>query len=70
MLAASGHATVTRGRNNPAMESNRLLEDLLTLQRRQLGLLEEIRDLLEALAGADRAGVALSGVREDPRDLA
>ena len=52
------------------MESHRLLEDLLNLSRRQARLLEEIRDLLEALRAGDGRAVPLERVTEEPRDLA
>jgi hypothetical protein len=52
------------------MESNRLLEDLLTLSRREVRLLEEIRDLLEALRAGDGRAVPVRGVGEDRGDLA
>lgn len=52
------------------MESNRLLEDLLALSQRQVRLLEEIRDLLEALRPGDGRPMPVRGVGEDRRDLA
>jgi len=70
MLLAGGHATDTFGRNNRPMESNRLLEDLLSLSRRQISLLEEICGLLEALRAGDGRAVPLERVAEEPRDLA
>lgn len=58
------------GAQNRPMEADRLLEDLLSLTRRQIALLEEIRDLLEALRPGAGGAVEFRGVGEDPRDLA